>query len=74
MDYKVLINFPDENRELLRTYAATSYAEALAMAERTYAGKADVLLGIPYDGFKVARAEGIAFNEADGLLVEGVCW
>lgn len=67
--YQVLIGRPDENREETRTYNATSYAEALTMAERAFAGMADVLIGIPADAFDLARAEGIEFNEADGLLV-----
>jgi hypothetical protein len=67
--YQVLIARPDQNREDIQAFDATSYAEALTMAERSLAGVADALFGIPVDAYDLARAEGIAFNEADGLLV-----
>lgn len=50
-------------------YEATSIGEALAMAERDCAGKADATFGINAEDYAEAKAEGIAFNEADGMLV-----
>lgn len=67
--YQVLIARPDENREEIRTFHASDYSEALTMAERSLAGIADANFGIPADCYDLARAEGIEFNEADGLLV-----
>jgi hypothetical protein len=67
--YPVLIGRPAENTEAIHTYDATDYAEALTMAERAFAGIEDVLIAIPADAYDLARAEGIAFNEADGMLV-----
>lgn len=58
--------------ETVETFHATSYAEALTMAERKYAGVADMLFGIvaTAKNYTRAKAEGIQFNEADGLLID----
>lgn len=65
-------NHPDGLREEFREYEASSLSEALTMAERDNAGRPNApdCYGIPPEDFDVARAEGIAFNEADGLLVD----
>lgn len=67
--YRVLISRPDENSEEVVAFDASDYAEALTMAERSLAGNTDAAFGIPADAYDLARAEGIEFNEADGLLV-----
>ena len=51
-------------------YIATSLSEALMMAERAEAGRRTVTFGIQPIDYALALAEGIAFNEADGLLVD----
>lgn len=68
--YRVLISRPNESREDICTYDATSYAEALTMAERSLAGVVDAMYGIPTDAYDLARAEGVRFNDADGLLID----
>ena len=55
--------------EEIREYEATALSEALAMAERDDAGRADFVYGILPEDYDIARAEGIDFNEADGLLI-----
>lgn len=68
--YEVLaVRFEPEHVEEHRLYEATSLSEALAMAERDDAGRADYTYGILPEDFDLARADGIDFNEADGLLV-----
>jgi len=53
-----------------RDYEATSVSEALTMAERAEAGQRTVTFGIQPRDYDEALAEGVAFNEADGLLVD----
>lgn len=67
--YRVVVAEPAENRERTFQFEAVSYAEALTMAERKFAGIAETLIGIPRGSYDLARAEGIDFNEADGLLI-----
>jgi hypothetical protein len=64
-------NHPDGLIEEFREYQATSLSEALTMAERDDAGRPDAptCYGIPPEDFDIARAEGIEFNDADGLLL-----
>lgn len=69
-DYPVLVADYAANEERTETYRATSYAEALAMAERALAGKSDATVAIPRAMFETARAEGLRFNEADGILLD----
>jgi hypothetical protein len=59
----------DPHLEQERDYEATSLGEALTMAEREDAGRASFTYGILPEDYAVARCEGIAFNEADGLLL-----
>ena len=55
--------------EHIRSVEATSVSEALTMIERSDAGKLAVhAYGICPEDYAQARAEGIAFNDADGLL------
>jgi hypothetical protein len=68
--YRVLAAQHDRNVEEIREYRASCYAEAFGMAERADAGVADFSYGVPADAFDLARREGLAFNEADGLLVD----
>lgn len=60
---------PEHNTEEYREYEASCLTEALAMAERAQAGICDDWIGIHPDDYQQARNEGIAFNEADGLLI-----
>lgn len=70
MTYTILaVQFEPDHVETHRTYDATSLSEALMMAERADAGRADFTYGIRPEDYPVAIEEGIAFNEADGLLV-----
>ncbi len=64
-------NHPSGLQEEVREYQASSLAEALTMAERQDAGKPypPTCYGVLPEDFDRARAEGIEFNEADGLLV-----
>lgn len=64
--YAVLIADHEKNVERIVRVRAVDYAEALMIVERRYQPPC---YGIPYDAFDLARAEGIAFNEADGLLI-----
>lgn len=67
--YEVLaVQFEPEHIEEHRIYTASSLSEALAMAEREDAGRADYVYGINPSDYAVASEDGIAFNEADGLL------
>jgi len=69
--FRVLaVQFEPTHREEIREIAASCYAEAFGIAERADAGAADFVYGVPVDSFERARLEGIAFNEADGLLVD----
>jgi hypothetical protein len=65
-------NHPDGLQEEQREYSATSLAEALTMAERDDAGRPNApdAYGVLPDDYDLARAEGIEFNDADGLLVD----
>lgn len=62
--------------EQLRRYTASTLGEALTMAERADAGQTaangggSYVYGIRARDYAIARAEGIHFNEADGLLVD----
>jgi hypothetical protein len=56
--------------EEYREIVAASLGEALTMAERADAGAADYSYGIHPDHYPDAIAEGIAFNQADGLLLD----
>ena len=68
--YPVLIGLPDQNTEEVRTFEAPTYAEALTMALAVVAGvDAGAVIAIPYEAFDLARAEGVTFNEADGLIL-----
>ena len=62
---------PDGLREEHREYHAASLSEALMMAERADAGRPNApdAYGILPEDYAQARAEGIQFNEADGLLI-----
>jgi len=64
-------NHPNGLQEEQREYEASSLGEALAMAEADDAGQPNApdAYGVLPDDFEIARAEGIEFNEADGLLV-----
>jgi hypothetical protein len=53
-----------------REYEASALGEALAMAEADDAGRADFVYGICPEDYDIARAEGLSFNEADGLLTD----
>ena len=69
-NYRVLaVQFEPAHTEEIREYDASCLGEALCMAEREDAGVADFTYGICAEDFAIARTEGIAFNEADGLLV-----
>lgn len=68
--YQILaVQFVPEHREQIRAYRARSIGEALTMAERDDAGQAEWIYGVRPEDYDAARREGIAFNEADGLLV-----
>lgn len=68
--YQILaVQFDPAHIEERRDYPASSLSEALAIAERADAGRASYTYGVRYEDFAIARAEGIAFNEADGLLI-----
>ena len=68
--YRVLaVQFGPVHTEEILSIPASSYSEALTIAERQDAGHRDRVYGIPVDSYLTARAEGIAFNEADGLLI-----
>lgn len=68
--YRVLaVQFEPDHIEEHRDYDASSLSEALTMAERADAGRADYIYGILPEDYDIARAEGIAFNDADGLLI-----
>lgn len=60
---------PDHSEEY-RDYVADSLSEALTMAERDDAGRGSYTYGVLPEDYPQARAEGIAFNEADGLLLD----
>jgi ABC-type tungstate transport system permease subunit len=68
--YPVLHADHGANTEQTVFYAATSLSEALAMAEQADAGTRDTAIAIPAELFAVAMAEGIAFNPADGRLID----
>jgi len=70
MTYTITAMNPTTGAEELREYEATSLAEALTMVERADAGKVDRIYGIQAADYITARAEGIVFNEADGLLLD----
>lgn len=61
---------PSNGTEDFDAIEASSLAEALTIAERTDAGICTRVYGITPDDYDRARAEGIAFNDADGLLVQ----
>lgn len=63
-----VVSFDPTYTETRRTYSATTLSEALTMAERDHVGT-DVILGIVPEDYETAKAEGIAFNEANGLLI-----
>ncbi len=70
--YRVLaVQFEPVHIETVRAYEATALGEALLMAERDDAGQGGsaITYGVLPEYFAIARAEGIEFNEADGLLV-----
>jgi hypothetical protein len=67
--FMVRVYLPHENREETEGYRATSLSEALAMAERKYAGKADTVICIPVSEYQQAKRERIEFNKADGGLL-----
>lgn len=70
-EYIVLaVRFEPDHTEEHRAYAATSIDEALLKAEREDAGRAGYTYGIMPEDFAEARGAGIAFNEADGLLLD----
>lgn len=66
--YRVRITFPQQNRDEVREYTATALGEALLMAERDIAGS-DATVAIRPEDYAQAHAEGLSFNEADGLLI-----
>jgi hypothetical protein len=66
--YHVLaVQFEPAHIERHRSYKASSLTEALAIAEREDAGS--FTYGIEPEDYPLARTEGIAFNESDGLLM-----
>jgi hypothetical protein len=68
--YRILaVQVEPVHTEEHRDYQAESLSEALTMAERADAGRATYTYGIPPEAYEQARAEGIAFNDADGLLI-----
>lgn len=70
-EYTVLaVRFEPDHAEERRVYVATSIGEALTMAERADAGRASYVYGVTPADYAEARGEGIAFNEADGLLID----
>jgi hypothetical protein len=69
-EFRVLAMDPADGSAEFRDYRATSLGEALTMAERADAGIRTRLYGVMPEDYAIARAEGIAFNEADGLLLD----
>lgn len=68
--YRILaVQLEPTHTEEYRDYTASSVAEALTMAERDDAGRQPRTYGILPEDYDTARAEGIDFNEADGLLL-----
>ena len=67
--YQLRVTFPEQNTEEYLEYVASTLSEALMMAERQMAGRENGMIGILPEDYALARAEQIAFNEADGLLV-----
>lgn len=67
--FKIACLNSQDGSETVVEVEATSVGEALTMAERAHAGVADRIFGIAPDDYEAARAEGIEFNEADGLLI-----
>ena len=65
----VLAMDPETGTEEYREYLTDSLAEALTRAERDDAGQRRWIDGVLPEDYDIARAEGIAFNEADGLLI-----
>ena len=68
-EWQIIAMDPKNGSEEIREYEADSLGEALAMAERDDAGSATRIYGIMPEDYDIARAEGIAYNEADGLLL-----
>lgn len=68
--FRVLRMDPRDGTEQILEFTAATLSEALAMAERADAGHASMIYGVLPADYAIARAEGIAFNEADGLLVD----
>jgi hypothetical protein len=69
-DFRITCANDDDGTTEYRDYRTSSIGEALAMAERDDAGRQTLTYGIQPEDYDGARAEGIAFNEADGLLVD----
>ena len=67
--FRIVAMNPADGTEEYRDYDASCLSEALGMAERDDAGRADRIYGICPEDYALAREEGIAFNEADGLLI-----
>jgi hypothetical protein len=68
--YRIRVISFDPHTEEVREYPAVSLSEALSMAERDDAGIRNVTYGIPPELYAIARFEDIAFNDADGLLLD----
>ena len=68
--YRIISMDTTDGAEYHHTIHATSVSEALQMAERADAGKADRVYGITSADYPQAQGEGITFNEADGLLID----
>lgn len=70
-EYMVLaVRFEPAHIEEHRAYTASSLSEALTMAEREDAGRASYTYGLMPEDYPEASGAGIAFNEADGLLLD----
>lgn len=69
MNWTINAMNPDDGTTDQRTYAADTIGEALLMAERADAGRLNRIYGVRPEDYDRARHEGIAFNEADGLLL-----
>lgn len=65
--YEIVTVSTETGRSETQNIQATSWSEAFAIAERMTAYEA--LFGITPNHYESARAEGLAINEADGLLL-----
>lgn len=69
--HTITIYRPLYGTETQQTYTAPTLRDALHKAELCWQGAPHpVTLGISPDDYATARAEDIAFNDADGLLID----